>query len=147
MRNVLFFVLLILGGCQPIQTIHGNYVQPQDVDKVKINQSTKKEVRLILGPPSFRSSFGPDQWIYIGDRTEEIAFKKPEPIYRKIFILTFNDKGVVTHADVRMTEGNEEIEIVEDLTPTLGRDPSLFKELFGSIGKYDEGKHRPGFAR
>ena len=119
--------------------------ESKDISKIITGKTTRAEVEKILGPPSSMELFSGEGWYYIGEKTKDIAFFVPEVLTREVTLIQFDNNNVVTSITTHDKTQIVEIEAIEETTPTLGRDPSLLKEIFGGIGKYDEGKHRAGY--
>lgn len=147
MRQILGSIMLILSltGCESIIHLRGNYVEEADLQKIEAGVTTRKEVFTLLGPPSHIQMFDGAGWYYLGEKTKEVSFFHPEVLTRKVIYISFASDDKVNKIDIYDDTKGFEFEIIEEKTPTLGRDPSFFKEIFGSIGKYDEGKHRAGY--
>ncbi len=138
-------VVFLLCACESTVHVHGNLVTKNDMKKIHIGQTTQEELRQILGPPTYIEQFGGKGWYYIGEETSTRSFLSPSVEERKVILFTFDKNRVVQR--IQLHDETEGLDITpnDDKTPTLGRDPALFKEIFGSIGKYDEGKHRAGY--
>lgn len=147
MRRILSSLTLIvlLAGCESIIHLRGNYVEEADLQKIEAGVTTRKEVFTLLGPPSHIQMFDGEGWYYLGEKTKEVSFFHPEVLTRKVIYISFAANDKVEKIDIQDDIEGFKFEIIEEKTPTLGRDPSFFKEIFGSIGKYDEGKHRAGY--
>ncbi len=56
--------LLTCGGCvYRINIQQGNYLKPEDIDRVQTGM-TRSQVRFLLGTPMVRDSFDTDRWDY-----------------------------------------------------------------------------------
>lgn len=140
----LVLVLLVVVACSPTLHIRGNLPEENELSKIQAGVHTKEQVLKVLGPPSTNESFSGDCWVYIGEKTSDVAFFRPTVLKRHITFISFDDKGVVTSVVTDDEHLGETVEAVERVTPTMGRDPSLFKEIFGSVGRPDAAKHQRG---
>lgn len=140
------FLLLGLSGCESTYNWRGNFPSKEQVEKIQVGGSSKADVLKILGAPTHRQLFDGNGWYYVGEENEVTAFLDPEVLKRQVVHITFDAKGYVTNVSVSQGTDAKEVSMQEDKTPTLGRDPAFFKEFFGTIGKYDEGKHKSGHA-
>lgn len=141
----LFLTLILLSGCENTINIRGNLLTADDMKKVKVGETKKDDLMVIAGPPTYIEQYGGKGWYYIGEETSTTSFLNPDIKERKVIYFAFNDQDVVQRIQIHDETEGMEIKPLDDKTPTLGRDPALFKEIFGSIGKYDEGKHRAGY--
>lgn len=137
-------LMILLAGCQPTIYMRGNFVDLEDAEKIKIGQDTRAQIKVRFGAPTFVQMFKGNKWYYIGERTQELAFFKPEIIAREIIIIDFDDTGLVSSVERQQSTENFDFELNERVTATHGRDPSLLKEVFGSVAIGDEGKMRKG---
>jgi len=73
MMKKLFLILIFLfiTNCTLNKVIkhHGVHYLEKKQEKLKINSSNKNDIVQLLGPPSTRSSFDTDLWIYIERKT------------------------------------------------------------------------------
>jgi len=92
-----------------------------------------------LGTPSSVGVFDGETWFYISERTEKVAFLDPKVIDRKVIVIKFDNRGVVSDMTTLGMEDGHEVAIVERKTPTAGQELGLLKQLFGNIGRF-EGK-------
>ena len=53
-------------------------------------------------------------------------------------LIKFNDKSVVSDIKSYGTEAGKEIDIVDRITPTEGRDFGIIKQLLGNLGRFEE---------
>ena len=58
------FVLLFLISCAAQETTHGNQIDAINIDKIQIGNTSKSELQIILGPPSFEGSFTSQKLYY-----------------------------------------------------------------------------------
>lgn len=149
MKNCVLSLMLLgavlLAGCESVVHLRGNYVEEEDIEKIEINKTTRQEVHELLGPPSHVQMFDGAGWYYIGEKTQALSFFKPEVLERILIFISFDKNNIVSSLVQKDSIEGFEFDVTEEKTPTLGRDPSFFKEIFGSIGKYDEGKHKTGY--
>jgi outer membrane protein assembly factor BamE (lipoprotein component of BamABCDE complex) len=133
-------VLLALGfaaACSPVVATRGNIVDTDRVAQIKVGQSRMEDVSGLLGSPSQVGTFDDTVWYYIGQRTERTAFLEPEVVDRRVVVVHFDSKGVVS--DVKAVDGMDtaqEVEIVDRSTPTRGREMTFFEQLLGNVGRF-----------
>jgi outer membrane protein assembly factor BamE len=85
--------LLSLGGCSVLDSMvyridipQGNYLEQDDVDKLRIGM-TEEQVIYVLGKPVAENSFDSDRWVYLYNMNPNEG-----KVYRKELILTFNNE-------------------------------------------------------
>jgi outer membrane protein assembly factor BamE (lipoprotein component of BamABCDE complex) len=117
---------MTLAGCAISVDQRGNLPDPDKIAEIKPGTTTKEQVVKILGSPSSASTFDDDVWYYISRKTEQIAFLSPSVLDQQVFIVDFNDKGVVK--DV----GHKTLADAENVSPAPGATPAPGRELSGS---------------
>ena len=84
-----------LRGCAVSEDQRGNLPDPDKLAEVKPGTTTKEQVVKILGSPSSASTFDDDTWYYISRKTKQVAFFSPDVLDQQVYIVDFDDKGVV----------------------------------------------------
>ena len=134
--------LMILGaalvagaGCSRIQSTQGYIIDEELVKAVQPGVDNKQSVRQSLGRPTLASQWDDNVWYYISRDTKQIAFARPKASAQQVLIVTFDKNGSVAKVDRRGLELAQNISPNRDKTKTLGRDQSLWEDLFGNIGQ------------
>jgi outer membrane protein assembly factor BamE (lipoprotein component of BamABCDE complex) len=106
--------------------------------EIHAGSTTKDEVAKILGTPSSVSVFNNDKsWYYISRRTAQTAFFEPDVLDQQVYIVNFDDQGVVKAVDHKVLEDGKEITPVARATPAPGRELSFLEQLIGNLGKFN----------
>ena len=128
---------MVLLGCSPIQATRGNIVQDEKLVDLQVGVSTADDVVDILGTPSTVATFDNAVWYYIGQRTERIAFFRPEVIERRILVVEFDPDTLILQSMEELDyEDGQEVALIERETPTLGRRMTFLEQMFGNIGRF-----------
>ncbi len=127
--------VLMMGGCSPTLHTRGNYIDLDNLKKIKIKETSRSDVHLLLGPPSSTELFTGKGWYYIGEQTTTRAFFKPDVIESHLILIEFDATDKVVKVE-RVDQTGYDISPDSDHTPTYGRDPSVLSEVFGNIGRY-----------
>jgi outer membrane protein assembly factor BamE (lipoprotein component of BamABCDE complex) len=141
-RHSLVFLVVVLGiaGCAPSVEQRGNLPSPDKLSEIHAGSTTKDEVTKILGTPSSVSVFNNDKsWYYISRRTAQTAFFDPTVLDQQVYIVKFDDQGVVKTLDHKVLEDGKEISPVARATPAPGRELSFLEQLIGNLGKFNGG--------
>jgi outer membrane protein assembly factor BamE (lipoprotein component of BamABCDE complex) len=140
----LFVVLATVSGaaafvsCAPAVDQRGNLPNPDKLAEIHAGTTTKDEVAKILGTPSSVSVFNNDKsWFYISRRTSQTAFFDPDVLDQQVYVVTFDDQGVVRAVDHKLLEDGKEITPVARATPAPGRELSFLEQLIGNLGKFN----------
>ena len=96
---LLFFTILI-SNCSLNKVVHHHGVHNLDKkqSKLKINYSNKNDILKIIGPPSTKSSFDNDIFIYIERKTSSSKLSKlgkKELMVNNVLVLEISNQGLL----------------------------------------------------
>jgi len=94
-----------LAACAPTVDQRGNLPEPDKLAGIRPGATTKDEVAKILGTPSSTAVFDNKTWYYISRRTKQVAFFDPDVVDQQVYIVNFDERGVVKAADHLLEEG------------------------------------------
>ena len=137
MTHRLFLVAaagLALAGCARDRGYQGYIADQTLIGAIEPGVDNKQSVEATLGQPTFTGEFTPNEWYYVSRVTKQYGFSQPSPVDQTIVHITFGPNEVVTAVDRKGLEQVVSLSPDGDRTPTLGRDRSLFEDLFGNIG-------------
>lgn len=135
----IFAAVALIAACSSRIDQRGNLPDPDVLANIEVGHVNKQAVQEMLGTPSSIGLFNGETWYYISQRTEKFAFFEPTVIDRKVIVIKFDDRGVVSEMTQLGLEDSREVEIVARKTPTAGNELSLIRQLLGNIGRF-EGK-------
>ncbi len=129
---------LLLLACQPRVDTRGHMTDPDALRTVAVGVHNQDDVRDLLGSPSAVSTFGGDVWYYISERTQSVAFFKPQVLERQVIAISFTDGDDKVVKEIARYDKSDarEIELVDRRTPTAGNETTLLQDLFGNIGRF-----------
>src|SRR5215831_13319361 len=142
-RQIFALLSLVSGAaatanCSPSLEQRGNLPTVDKIAEIHAGSTTKDEVTKILGTPSSVSVFNNDRsWYYISRRTAQTAFFEPDVLDQQVYVVNFDDQGVVKTVDHRVLEDGKEITPVARATPAPGRELSFLEQLIGNLGKFN----------
>src|SRR4029077_4785268 len=128
----------LAAGCAKSVEQRGNLPEQDKIAEIHPGSATKDEVIKILGSPSSVGIFNEKSWYYISRRTGQIAFFDPNVIDQQVYIVNFDDQGVVKAVDHKVLEDGKEITPVARATPAPGRELSFLEQLIGNLGKFNK---------
>lgn len=128
---------LWLAACTPTIDQRGNMPTAEKIAEIRPGITSKASVTELLGTPSSVSTFDPNTWYYIGERTSRLAFYRPEVLDQKVVAVTFDAHGIVKNVDVHGKDEAHDITPVARATPAQGHELSFFEQLFGNIGRFN----------
>jgi len=126
-----------VSGCARDVEQRGN-LPPQDkLAEIHPGSTTKEEVTKVLGSPSSTSIFNDKTWYYISRRTGQFAFFDPSVLDQQVYIITFDDQGIVQSIGHKSVEDGKDITPVARATPAPGRELSFLEQVIGNLGKFN----------
>ncbi len=131
---------LLLAGCTISVDQRGNLPDPDKLATIKPGTTTKEQVVKILGTPSSASTFNDDTWYYISRRTKQVAFLSPTVLDQQVYIVDFNDQGIVKDIGHRTLADGEPITPAPGATPAPGRELTFLEQVIGNMGKFNSAK-------
>src|SRR5215469_3786026 len=129
----------VLSGCAARVEQRGNLPPQEEIAQIHPGKTTKDEVVKILGSPSSVSVFNDKDWYYISSRTSQFSFFDPKVLDQQVFVVDFNDNGIVTAVDHKTLRDGRQIAPVARATPAPGRELSFLEQLLGNLGKFNGG--------
>jgi len=100
---------------------HGVHNLDKKQEKLKINQSNKNDILKIIGPPSTKSTFENDVYIYIERKTSSSKLSKLGKkvlIVNNVLILDINQKGLLVKKEFYNKDDMNKIKFDEKETKT-----------------------------
>lgn len=132
-----------ISACSSRIDQRGNLPDSDMLANVEVGHINKQGVQDVLGTPSSVGLFDGETWYYISERTETTAFFSPVVLERKVIVIKFDDKGVVSAMNTLTLDDARQIEMVDRRTPTAGNEFGLLRQLFGNIGRFEGSKGAP----
>jgi len=131
--------LATLAGCGFPVNDRGNLPKADLLAQVKPGVTDKNSVKSLLGTPSSVAAFDGDTWYYISKEERQIAFLKPQVIKQQVYIVHFDDKGIVTEVSHKGLDDAHAMTPNPDATPAPGREFTFLEQLIGNFGKFNNG--------
>ncbi|MDX9861199.1 MAG: outer membrane protein assembly factor BamE [Rhodospirillales bacterium] len=138
LRHLVIGSVLLVAACSSRIATHGNLPDPERLAEVVPGQIAKGEVAEILGSPSSIAAFNEETWYYISERKETKAFLAPDVTERKVVIVRFDDKGIVSSVETLGLEDGRNVELVERSTPTAGNEMTILEQVLGNMGRFNK---------
>ena len=118
MIKIIFLtLLLLLSNCSLNKVVqhHGVHNLENKQNKLKVNQSNKNDIIKEIGPPSIKSTFDTDVFIYIERKTSTSKFSKlgkKKLIINNVLVLEINNKGLLTNKKFYNKDDMQKIDFV-----------------------------------
>ena len=129
--------IAMIAGCATSVEQRGNLPTQEKLAEIHPGVTNKDEVVKILSSPSSISIFSDKSWYYISRRTGQFAFFDPDVIDQQVFIVNFDDQGVVKTVDHKGVQDARAIDPVPRATPAPGRELTFLEQLIGNVGKFN----------
>jgi len=127
--------LVVLGGCKRVPGHQGFISDPALISSIKAGVDNRESVEKTLGRPSFEGQFDKLDWYYVARDTRTYAYRLPVPFAQLVTHVRFDADGNVIAVDQSGIDKVAYIKPEKDKTPTLGRNRTLFEDIFGNIGQ------------
>src|SRR5579862_4305551 len=125
---------MILASCSLPQEVDGNLPDPDNVAQVQPGKSTKADVTRLMGSPANVSTFDPKTWYYPSRRVERDTLGDVTLLEQRVYVVNFDDKGVVTDLQTHLNDEHE-VAMIPRTTPAPGKELSFIEQLLGNFGK------------
>ena len=138
MRIVLLVIFLFVVNCKfnKIVDSHGSHYLEKKEKELTINISNKNDIISILGPPSTKSKFDNDLWIYMErkkTRTSLLKLGKKKIYVNNVLLLEINNKGLLAKKKIFNIKDMNEIEFVDDETEITYSKRSFVYDFLSSM--------------
>ena len=103
---------------------------------ITVNKSNKNDIRKILGPPSTKSKFDNDIWIYIEKKQTQsklINLGKMEIFKNDVLVLEIDNYGILKKKDFYNKENMNEIKISKETTKLGFRKKTFVYDFLSSM--------------
>ena len=106
MKNLLILLfILFISNCSLNKVVkhHGVHFLEKKQQKLILSNSNKNDIVTLLGPPSTKSTFDNDIWIYIErKKTNRSIFKlgNKKTVKNNVVILEINNKGLLAKKEI-----------------------------------------------
>jgi outer membrane protein assembly factor BamE (lipoprotein component of BamABCDE complex) len=131
--------LASLAACGFPVNQRGNLPKADLLSQVRPGVTDKNSVKSLLGTPSSIAAFDGDTWYYISKEERQIAFLRPEVLNQQVYVIHFNDKGIVSDVSHRGLDDAHNMTPNPDATPAPGREFTFLEQLIGNFGKFNAG--------
>ena len=151
MKKIIFIVLLLIfTSCSMNKVVlhHGVHNLEKKQSKILINQSNRNDIIQLIGPPSTKSSFDNDIFIYIERKTtgsKLTKLGKKKLLVNNVLVLEIDDKGILVDKKFYDKDDMQKISFDKDeTTVTYSKTSFIYNFLYSLRQKIDDplGKKR-----
>ena len=121
MKKILILSIILLASCSLNKIVqhHGVHNLEKKQEKLKINQTNKNEILALIGPPSTKSTFDNDVYIYIERKTSGSKLTKlgkKKLIKNDVLVLEVDNKGILLTKKFYNKNDMKELNFDENIT-------------------------------
>jgi len=138
MKIVLLVIFLFVVNCKfnKIVDSHGSHYLEKKQKELKINFTNKNDIIDLLGPPSTKSKFDNDLWIYIESKKTRTTMLKlgTKKIYvNNVLLLEIDNKGLLAKKEFFDINNMNKIEFIEGETEITYSKRSFVYDFLSSM--------------
>ncbi|MDC1033358.1 outer membrane protein assembly factor BamE [Candidatus Pelagibacter sp.] len=150
MKKLLIIILFFLASCSLNKVVqhHGVHNLEKKQEKLKINYTNKNDITKLIGPPSTKSTFDSDVYIYIERKTSSsklLRLGKKKLITNNVLVLEIDNTGILLSKKFYNKDDMNDIKFDEKITGiNYTKKSFIYNTLTGLRQKIDDplGKKR-----
>ena len=121
MKKILILSIILLASCTINKVVqhHGVHNLEKKQAKLKVNETNKNDIIRLIGPPSTKSTFDNDIYIYIERKTSNSKLSKlgkKKLIKNDVLVLEVDNKGILLTKKFYNKEDMNNINFDENIT-------------------------------
>ncbi len=137
-KILLIFIAFFISNCSlnEVSKHHGVLFLDKKQEKLLINATNKNDIIEILGPPSTKSTFNNDVWIYIERKTSKgslISFGRNKLVTNNILILEIDNRGLLAKKDFLDINDMNKLKFSKDTTEIVYSKKSFIYDFLSSM--------------
>jgi len=138
-KILLIILFLIISGCSAskINKSHGAVGIEDKFSLLKLNEDNSNDIISLIGPPSTKSKFDKNLWIYIErKKVKKSIFKlgKEKYVSNNVLVLKIDNKGLLKDKKIyKLDDMNDNYKFSEDITTISYKNNSFIYNLLSSI--------------
>ena len=130
--------MILLASCTLNEVVkhHGVHNLEQKQTKLKINQTNKNDIINLIGPPSTKSTFDNDVYIYIERKTSGsklVKLGKKKLIKNDVLVLEIDSKGILLAKNFYNKDEMNNIRFDDDVTSINYSKKSFIYNFLSSV--------------
>ena len=121
MKKILLLSFIFLASCSLNKVVlhHGVHNLKEKQSKLKINYTNKNDIIKLIGPPSTKSTFDNDVYIYIERKTSSSKITKlgkKKLLSNNVLVLEIDQKGILISKKFYNKEDMQKLKFDDDIT-------------------------------
>ena len=138
MKKILILILIFLASCSlnKIVNHHGVHNLEEKQKNLKINYTNKNDIYQLIGPPSTKSSFDNDVYIYIERKTSGTKITKlgkKKLLVNDVLVLEIDNTGVLLSKKFYNKDDMNKINFEESITGVNYSKKSFIFNVLSSV--------------
>jgi outer membrane protein assembly factor BamE (lipoprotein component of BamABCDE complex) len=139
MKKFLFiFIFLFISNCTLNKVVnhHGVHFLKKKQEKLILYKTNMNDIVSLFGPPSTKSTFDNDVWIYIERKSSKgslLTFGKKKLILNNVLILEINTKGMLVKKDFLDMNEMKKIKFSKNETSVTKQKDSFIYNVLTSV--------------
>ena len=139
MRKILFiFIFLFVANCTLNKVVnhHGVHFLKKKQEKLIVQKTNTNDIISLFGPPSTRSTFDNDVWIYIERKITKgamIALGRNKLLLNDVLILEIDGRGLLVKKDFFDMKSMNKINFSKNETETINDKDSFIFNVLSSL--------------
>ena len=140
MKNIFIFLIIALffSACnlKKVENHDGVHFLNIKQEKLTVNKSNRNDILTLLGPPSSKSTFDKDLWIYIERKTNQSTitkFGKEKIIMNNVLILEISSIGLLQKKEFLDLNSMKEIKFTEKATESQYTKNTFLYDFLSSL--------------
>ena len=125
-------VLLLLISCAAQETIHGNQIDAIDIDKIQIGNTSKIELQIILGPPSFKGSFASKKLYYLDVKRQSPLGRQAIISSSDLYAFEFDANNILLDM-AKITKLPNSVDFDSEKTTAPGSQLGILEQIFFNL--------------
>ena len=126
-------VAIALAGCESTIEPHGHSVDSTEIDQIVPGQTTRADVRAILGKPSFEGAFDSGKIYYLSEVMIEPPGGRKRISARSLIVISLTESDIVTEIEVRDETSGNRIAYLDEKSPTPGDNFGVTEQIFSTL--------------
>lgn len=123
----------VLTACGERLSSHGHIIDEHELKDIEINKTTKADILLTLGKPSFEGAFNSGKVYYVAQTMIQPAGGSKTTTDRELFIFTFDENNILQVIEVKDETTGISIAKLDAKTPTPGNNFGVIEQIFANI--------------
>jgi len=137
---IIFITFFFIANCTINKVIkhHGVHFLEKKHTKLELKTSNKNDILKLLGPPSTKSNFDEDLWIYIEKNTSStklLKLGKKKLITNNVLLLELDNRGILVNKIFLNKENMQELKFSDNFTKMSLSKKTFVYDFLSSVRK------------